>query len=386
MNKNNQIYLERATTSFFLRKNRSQNSYYHLFCRVTLRTTKSEFSLKEKLNKEDWDTKNQKFIGKGEQAEYINTLIEGVSYKIKSLCLFNSYETAKEVILDLTKEKTPLKYVSEIVDDFMESNKKGVSYGTLKSYKVKLANLYKYENYIGKKLTPKSFTVVEGEKFVDWFCETRKTTNFNTATRNVMLYRKAMLEATRKGILEEFGLYHFKGRRDKRKSVVFLTLKEVEKIRDFHLENIFLARVRDMFIFQCYTGLSYCDLWSGWNIEESSIGKVIKGKRNKNGLPYFVPLNPSAEKILAKYEGKLPRHSNESYNRNLKMIATECGIRKTISSHTGRKTFATIQDAQGWSRESISKMLGHSSFKTTETHYLGNSDERIINEMFSRAQ
>ncbi len=193
-----------------------------------------------------------------------------------------------------------------------------------------------------------------------------------------------MIHAVESGQIESFKLFHFKGCNDKKKPIIYLTAKEVEILSNYTFENRLLKNIKDLFLFQCFTGLSYGDIWSSWNLEITEIGRFLKGNRHKNGASYFIPLTKEAEQILKKYNYKLPIYDNGTYNRILKEIAAIVGIKKRLTSHTGRKTFATLQDSLGWSRESISKMLGHRSFKTTETYYLGDSDMRITNEILNR--
>lgn len=88
--------------------------------------------------------------------------------------------------------------------------------------------------------------------------------------------------------------------------------------------------------------------------------------------------------ILEKYSFQLPKYENAVYNRMLKELAAICGIDKRITTHTGRKTFATLMDGNGWTRETISLMLGHSKTQTTEMYYIGKGSTRLINELKKR--
>jgi integrase len=111
---------------------------------------------------------------------------------------------------------------------------------------------------------------------------------------------------------------------------------------------------------------------------------MLSGYRGKNGQAFFVPLNELTSVLLEKYSGKLPYFENGSYNRLIKEIAAILGINKKLKTNTARKTFATVMEGTGWSRESISRMLGHKHIKTLEIYYLGESPMRVINEMSGR--
>ena len=145
-----------------------------------------------------------------------------------------------------------------------------------------------------------------------------------------------------------------------------------------------LERVKDLFLFQCFTGLSYGDLWGKWEITSTSAGKVITGTRSKNNQSFFIPLESEALELIQKYNGELPKYVNEVYNRILKEIAACAGIDKRLTTHTARKTYATIMNVRGWSRESVADMLGHTSTRTTEMYYIGRDFARIEMEMKKR--
>ena len=214
--------------------------------------------------------------------------------------------------------------------------------------------------------------------------ERAKTSNVDAANRNVLFFRQAMYYAYKKGDIDAFDLINYKGERDKRKPNIFLTLEEVEKLEKLNVQNRMLHRMRDLFLFQCYTGLSYGDIWNSWEMEIKKDQPVIIGERAKNGQKFFVPLNPKALSIIRKYPDGLPRYCNISYNRYIKEVAALANIDKKITTHTARKTFATLQDSDGWSRESVSKMLGHKKLTTTESYYIGASFARVENEMMKR--
>jgi site-specific recombinase XerD len=137
-----------------------------------------------------------------------------------------------------------------------------------------------------------------------------------------------------------------------------------------------LEEVRDVFVFQCFTGVAYIDAANLTlnNIVEDGFGqKWIRLNRQKSSVQANVPLLEIPLTILKKYEhlenGKLlPVHSNQKMNEYLKEIAALCGINKRLSTHCGRHTFGTIMLTKGVSIESVSKMLGHTNITTTQIY------------------
>lgn len=162
----------------------------------------------------------------------------------------------------------------------------------------------------------------------------------------------------------------------------FLTSDEIDVIANVKLPNASLQKVRDLFLFQCYTGLSYTDLYS---IDLSRIRNdhgvdYVKGHRSKTGVEYVFVLLPIAKAIVDKYEGKLPKFSNAQYNMRLKIVAEYAKIDKPIASHWGRRTCATMLLNKGFTMETVSKVLGHADIKVTQEAYAKMLDKTVIKQ------
>ena len=175
----------------------------------------------------------------------------------------------------------------------------------------------------------------------------------------------------------------------------YLTKAELEKIIDFEPDNKRLEKVRDIFLFCCFTGFDYSTTaaLTDKNIVVDDDGcKWIETHRVKTNTPSKVKLLDIPLSIIDKYELKrdanflLPVMSNAKYNLYLKEIAELCGIEKNVTSHLARHTFATtVTYANGVSIESISKMLGHTKISTTQI-YARIVDKTISDEMGKLAQ
>ena len=139
-----------------------------------------------------------------------------------------------------------------------------------------------------------------------------------------------------------------------------------------------LEQIRDVFVFSCFTGLAYCDaqaLTPEHIITGPNNSHWIRTHRKKTSTPVDVPLLEIPLQILAKYEGcnangkLLPIPTNQKCNDYLKEIAALCGIEKRLTFHLARHTFATtVTLTNGVPIESVSKMLGHRSLKTTQVY------------------
>ena len=167
------------------------------------------------------------------------------------------------------------------------------------------------------------------------------------------------------------------------KSVQFLTEEEVEKIRttDFHNES--LNRVRDLFVFQAASGLSYTDMakLKPEDFRQAPNGQYyIHDKRNKTGVYYTAVILEQGVEILKKYHFKLPILGNHKMNVYLNTIRDLCGIDKPIFSHVARHTYATRCLNRGIRLEVVAKLLGHSTTRITQ-HYAKLLEKSILAEV-----
>ncbi len=157
---------------------------------------------------------------------------------------------------------------------------------------------------------------------------------------------------------------------------VHLTIDEINKIKNKNLSDR-LDKVRDVFLFQCYTGLSYSDIKS-LAIDNIDLDKkIIRKYRVKTNVESVIFLLEPAWKILNKYDYKLPIPTNQKMNAYLKEISTICYISKSLTTHTARHSFATLSLSNEIPINVVSKMMGHTSIRYTE-HYAKTLDNDII--------
>lgn len=163
----------------------------------------------------------------------------------------------------------------------------------------------------------------------------------------------------------------------------YLTPQEFVKIINADMPIRHLEKVRDLFVFQTYTCLSYTDLK---NFDKESVKTinnsiVYTGIRTKTGHPFLVPILLPAKNILDKYQWKLPIISNTKYNEYLKVVASMAGVHKPVSSHWARHTGATLLLNKGINLGIVSKICGHSSIRITEQVYAKLLDETIVSSV-----
>lgn len=217
------------------------------------------------------------------------------------------------------------------------------------------------------------------QKFSDWternvtlFDEFIKKPGIKQSTahdihKNIKVYVK---EAKRFGLLKENPYESYPIKKGNTITRKYLTESEVQRIMFADIKDLSMSRVRDCFLFCCYTGLAYSDLIKfDWKtVWEEKGGFVIHDTRTKTGTNYNITLLPPAMSILKKYNFKLPSMSNQQYNMRLKVLALYAGINKRLTSHMARHSFATWALSSGVPLPVVSKMLGHRNVSTTEIY------------------
>jgi len=173
-----------------------------------------------------------------------------------------------------------------------------------------------------------------------------------------------------------------------------LTEAQVDKLRTMDIFAPALEPVRNAFLFQCYTGLSYKDMSTVTTddilTDEKTGIEFIMKRRSKTGNPSIIPIITEARRIIDLYANHpqrlqrrllIPTMSNQRYNNYLKQIGGLLGIEMILTSHVGRKTAATIFLTKGVALESVSAILGHSSTKMTQDHYATVNPDRVIRDL-----
>ena len=147
---------------------------------------------------------------------------------------------------------------------------------------------------------------------------------------------------------------------------------ELKKMRDADFDgNMKLERVRDLFIFSAYTGLAFCDTqafdYKSMTVQEGNM-TFIDGSRIKTDTQYFTPILAPAMEVLKKYDFHLPKISNQKANDYLHLIQAQLNIKKPLTFHVARHSFATLALAHDVPIENVARMLGHEDIRTTQIY------------------
>lgn len=202
----------------------------------------------------------------------------------------------------------------------------------------------------------------------------------NTVMKHIQRLRKMVTLAYNLEWIDKDPFRRWKSTFEKRERE-FLSDNELSNLQNYDLPVERLERVRDLFVFSCYTGISYVDIM---NLSSANISLGIDGsnwittKRQKTRTPVKVPLLEPALDLIKKYRehpmtmitGTLfPVITNEKLNVYLKEVAILCGIKKNLTFHMARHTFATtVTLSNGVPIETVSKLLGHTKIATTQIY------------------
>lgn len=228
----------------------------------------------------------------------------------------------------------------------------------------------------------------------DFYLRVEKRLKPNSVVRYVNYFKLTMNRAVQDDvcIFNPFMGFRSEGEISKPKS---LTQEELDMIMTTPLDIPSRYLVRDLFLFSAFTGISFIDIrnLTNQNLQQADDGTLwIHSKRQKTKVEFKVPLLELPQKIINKYQGQgdgdhiFRMLSNTKTNFHLKKIAEMCGIEKTLTYHMARHSYASlITLSQGVPMESVSKMLGHSSIKSTHI-YAKISNEKIDKDMAALAK
>ena len=169
-----------------------------------------------------------------------------------------------------------------------------------------------------------------------------------------------------------------------RKEIEYLTQEELETLINLRIENKSLDNVRDAFLLQSSTGLSYIDLLNltkeDINIDEDGTHYIVKN-RHKTDVEFTTVVLPFGIEVLKKHNYQLRIISNQKYNYMLKLLQDMAGIKTKMTSHLARKTYGTLLLNKGIRLETVAKMLGHKNVRTSATYYAKLLNNTVINEV-----
>ncbi|MFL5740351.1 MAG: site-specific integrase [Flavisolibacter sp.] len=372
----------------YLKKGKTHNEQLvPVYLRITMDGARTEISTKTLVNPQKWDARKGRLKGSTEDVQTKNAFIITHEHRAREIYNrllekgkpFRVQEIRDELTGMVHKRRTLLQTLKCHVDD-MES-RGTYSRGTVKNWKVTRGHLQIFleQQYHRKDISFKELD----ENFLhdfDSFARKKWQCKTNAVLKHLQRIGKVVKKAVSKGWLDKNPFLGMEAKWEKTHRT-FLTLQELQNLEEKTFSVDRLERVRDIFAFSCYTGLAYVD------IEKLTLDDVVIGIDGKKWIYTFrektkgksnIPLLAPALLILEKYKdhpislqkGKLlPLITNIKTNEYLKEIADLCGVKKRLTFHMARHTFATtIALSNGVPMETVSNMLGHTKITTTQIY------------------
>lgn len=379
---------------FHSRKRANKKGSAPIYCRITINKLYVEFSTGIVIPPNRWD--GHKIRNDCATATVQNSYLDQLRARISALYIERSMKeqaVSPATLRKLIQGNASGVVFSTFMDDWFTQC---LPKKTTRRGEIKKATFEKYQ-YMRKNITLflreerlsllliEEFDVPMAERMRAWLYKKFQCSRSH-CSRHLRMCRDILRYACKRGFIKANPLVEVEMQRDPDKPIVSLTIDEIRQINNYPFASETLLRAWHLFLFQCYTGLSYADL-SRFEIRMSQERVPIlfcTDGRAKNGEPYFVPLaGPNipnvALQILRLYQGKLPVCTNQAYNRYLKEIAAITGIKKHLTTHVARKTFGNMRDKEGWSLSSIARMMGNTE-EVLRTHYIEKTEDRILAE------
>ena len=390
------------STLFYLKdERRDKNGKAGLYLRITVDGRRTSISLNRKIDPSKWDSRMNKLKGKGYEAEELNRFMATIRHKVNKI-QHDLIEEGQPFTVHDIKDKylgkdAKLKMLIKLFDEHNQQMEKlvGIEFalGTYKRYHTTRSHVADYiKTEYSKNDIPVRDVDLKFIKGFEYFLKVTKECNHNSALKYVNNFKKIVRIAVGNDWISKDPFYNYKVQ-FKTVEREFLSKEELQALIDKKIEGDRLNVVRDMFVLCCFTGLAYVDIQSLrpdeiYQNEEG--GFYIKSKRTKTDTGFTIPLLPTAVAIIKKYKDHpkvvnkdcvIPVLSNQKSNAYLKEIADRCNIKKNLTTHLARHTFATtVTLTNGVPIETVGKMLGHKNLRTTQ-HYAKIIDSKVEEDM-----
>ena len=372
---------------FYLRKtDEKKNGECPVIGKITIGKDVAQFSAKVTAKVSLWDIVSGRLTGKSKHATGVNAILDKINVAIntsyrklqetKSTVTANEVKNAFQGIA--SQQETLIRYFARHNEEFKKRVGVNRELSTQVQYENSLKHLKRFMS-LKCKLSDIPFTQLDFsfiEKY-DFYLRVELKLKPNTILGIMRHLRKMIKLAIGEGIITRDPFEGYSPERPKAEQK-YLTRDELEKIMVTPLDHPCRYLTRDMFLFSVFTGLAYRDICNltAKNIVRASDGTLwIETTRQKTGTPCEIPLMEIPLQILDKYKGLapdgklLPMQSCGRLNKNLKVIAKLCGLKRKLIFHAGRHTYASeICLSQGVPIETVSRMLGHRDLRSTQIY------------------
>lgn len=374
---------------FYLSKKRSnKGNLAPIYCRVTIDKERCEISTGIFVAPQFFE---KGFVCNNHpQQDVYNAKINYMNSKLNALhldLLFKGVEVTPGVLKSsfLYRPPKPKKFTDVMGELNAEVFESEATVSTKFSYKIRTKNLIEFlvKNNL-QNMVCDDFDFKNLQK-LEYFLHHTKKFKINYTNKHLFFVGQILKKGMQLDVATKNSVHFYKKQKDVEIPIIALTKDQLTKLEQYRFASFRLQNVADLYIFQCYTGLAYTDLCAfdtNKHLHTLDNKIWIRENRAKTNCEALLPLFNKAREILDKYNNKLPIITNQKYNAYLKEINDILGFDKYLTTHTARKTFAMIKlNEEGMSIESVARMLGHNSTRTTQKTYSRVTHVRINNEV-----
>ena len=386
---------------FYLKKNEpKKNGKVAVMGRITIDGKPVQFSAKLEIDPQIWDLKHGRILGKSAQALNTNQKLDKIRLRIDhyydEMLKDEGFATAQKVKLAFlgigVMEDSLLKVFEKHNEDFKKMVDKGErSQSTYAKYDIVYRHLAEFiqSRYYRSDMAFRELTTDFIREF-DFFLRIDKDCTHNTVWVYTMPVIRMVELSIKKGLIRKNPFEDYEITMAE-KDRGYLLKEDVEKIMVCKPEHKRYELVRDLFVFSCFTGLSYADIKK---LKRSNIQSFFDGhqwiisRRKKSDVASNVRLLEIPKRIIEKYIG-ITRNdfifhipSNSTCNTHIRKVAENAEVfpEHKIGFHTARHTFGTMFLTEGVPLESLSKMMGHKHISTTQI-YAKITSQKISKDM-----
>ncbi len=372
---------------FFVKRNAAKkNGNVPIIARITIDQIVAQFNTQMEINPANWSVNTGKAAGRSAEAMSINSMLDSIRSTVHqhyhTLLEQDGYVTSERVknafLGRIERGKTLIEFFEMHNEQYLQKVKMNTTDKTYSRYELTKKRLIEFMKlkYSVSDMLIKEINVVFIDNFL-LYIKNHYGCTHNTAMKFIQRFRTVVNFAKNTGLVtaDPFGNYRVKFEQTDRD---YLTMEEITAIYNKKFASKRLEQVQDLFIFSCYTALSYidvCELTKD-NIRTSFDGNLwIMTKRHKTNVASNIRLLEIPKAILEKYKDELPNGmilpiiNNQKINDYLKEIATIYNINKNLTFHVARHSCATsVLIANGVPIETVSKILGHTNIRTTQIY------------------
>lgn len=380
---------------FLSTKKTNPQGYAPLYFRIFLNNKEIDKSTGNYILPIEFERQTKRVIGTSPQAQAINARLNKLCHYLDELAgqnigLIAAQKSIDKIFNQVDAKSAGFNFV-DVFREYLSFIKARVNSGfedaiketTYKKNEFMFNNIKSFLEYANRKgiechLVDQSLMV----SFMQWsrVIKKHKTAHVN---KQIRLIKSVIKFGSEQGYSKTSNIFGIK-LKNEIKPIIYLNQEQLESLEKINLCGHKLERIKDLFLLQCYTGLSYVDLVSyskDWVTSDLKGNLFIRYFRGKNDKLCIVPLQTEASMILKKYDHKLPVLSNQKYNANLKLLGTLLNYDFDLTTHVGRKTCGSILLNSGVSIFTVKTILGHSSVKTTESHYAELNESGILTDL-----